>query len=149
MESAEFKLGDRVRLKGGYWPVMTVDKVYAPVVEYRYRCVLQDAGGIVQHEFFRAEHLERAPPTLIRPEQTCPQSQFDVAPATLRSSPTLGALSRDYGRFASIQDGEKDEFSLLVDGLPMLQRTDTCLPSTEEIESAIQNAGGESPHVTH
>ena len=59
------------------------------------------------------------------------------------------ALMKDYGRFASVEDGEENEFSLLVDGLPVLQRTDNCLPSVEEVESAIQNTGEDvQRHVT-
>ena len=61
MDAQEFANGDRVRARYG-GPVMTVEEVYAPVFEYRYRCVWADENGVPRHELFRAEQLERADP---------------------------------------------------------------------------------------
>lgn len=59
MDPTEFAIGDRVRpLAGG--PVMTVDEVYPPVFEARYRCVRDDAAGHPRHELFRGRDLCRA-----------------------------------------------------------------------------------------
>lgn len=52
--------GDRVRPTYG-GPVLTVEEVYPEVFKYRYRCVWTDPHGNPQHEFFRAEQIERAP----------------------------------------------------------------------------------------
>jgi uncharacterized protein YodC (DUF2158 family) len=61
MGHEEFKIGDRVRVKGVYGPDMTVQEVYAPVFRYRYRCMWQDGQGMPAHELFRPEQLERVP----------------------------------------------------------------------------------------
>ena len=39
-----------------------------------------------------------------------------------------------------IEDGVKDELSVLVDGVPVLQRSTNYLPTIEEVEAAMQNA---------
>jgi uncharacterized protein YodC (DUF2158 family) len=59
VDAREFAGGDRVRADYG-GPVMTVEEVYDPVFEYRYRCVRTDENGSPRHELFRAEKLERA-----------------------------------------------------------------------------------------
>jgi len=52
----DFVVGDKVRAKDG-GPIMTVEEVYDPVFNYRYRCSWLDAGNMPQHELFRHEHL--------------------------------------------------------------------------------------------
>jgi uncharacterized protein YodC (DUF2158 family) len=64
-DTPELQQGDRVRLKGGYGPVMTVDEVFEPIFKYRYRCVWQDAQGTVFRELFRAEQVEQHPPVIL------------------------------------------------------------------------------------
>lgn len=38
-----------------------------------------------------------------------------------------------------VEDGEKGELSVFVDGVPVIQRTGD-LPNTEEVEGAVRNA---------
>ncbi len=70
---------------------------------------------------------------VIRHCERCPIIREHAQSITVR-------LERDFDHFACIQYGEENEFSVLVDGVPILQRTDTCLPSIEEVEAAIHNA---------
>ena len=49
---------------------------------------------------------------------------------------------------ARIEDGVVDEFSVWVNGMPMLQRSDGELPSVEEVEAAIQNSEGQTSNVS-
>lgn len=60
-EAEEFAIGEKVRATYG-GPVMTVEEVYAPAFKYRYRCVWIEPDGTPQHELFRPEQLEPAPP---------------------------------------------------------------------------------------
>lgn len=46
---------------GGRGPLMTVEEVYAPIFQYRYRCVWVEPYGSTQHKLFRTEQLERLP----------------------------------------------------------------------------------------
>lgn len=50
------------------------------------------------------------------------------------------ALLMDFNQSARIENGEKDEFSVLVDGTPAMFRSKSWLPSIEEVEAAIQSA---------
>ncbi len=52
----------------------------------------------------------------------------------------LATLEHDLGVDARIEDGAKGEFSVLVDGAPVLQRGGDSLPSMDEVEAAVANA---------
>jgi hypothetical protein len=49
-------------------------------------------------------------------------------------------LMADFGLHARVEDGDHDELSIFVDGVPVLSRSENYLPSVEEVEAAIQNA---------
>lgn len=59
------------------------------------------------------------------------------------------ALLGGFGLRALIEDGNKDEFSVLVDGSIVLSRTESVLPSVEEVESAVQSASPVNKSVAH
>ena len=48
------------------------------------------------------------------------------------------SLLLDFDRNIRIEDGERDEFSLLIEGFPAMLRSIDSLPSVEEVEAAIQ-----------
>lgn len=52
----------------------------------------------------------------------------------------MSRLLTGSGLKARIEDGVVDDFSIWVDGIPMLQRSDVTLPRVEEVEAAVQNA---------
>lgn len=39
-----------------------------------------------------------------------------------------------------VEDGVKGEFAVLVDGVPVIQRTGETLPSIDEVNAAVENA---------
>ncbi|HEY2908855.1 MAG TPA: hypothetical protein VGI99_01340 [Gemmataceae bacterium] len=59
------------------------------------------------------------------------------------------ALLAGFGLRAQIEDGNKDEFSILVDGVTVLSRTDTALPCVEEVEAAVQAARPLNKSITN
>jgi len=50
------------------------------------------------------------------------------------------ALKRDLGVKVKVQDGVEGEFAILVDGVPVIQRTNGTLPSVDEVNAAVENA---------
>ena len=58
-------------------------------------------------------------------------------------------LMMDLGREARIEEGVENEFTVLVDDMPMLQRSDASLPSADEVEAAIQNGEGDRVCLKH
>jgi len=71
----------------------------------------------------------------------------DVVIARCPVCPTIGshaqqivsALKNDIDMTVRVEDGAKGEFSVLVDGVPVLQRNGDSLPSAEEVEAAVMN----------
>jgi len=49
-------------------------------------------------------------------------------------------LARDVNVSARVEDGAEGELSVLVGGVPVIQRTGDDLPDTEEVEAAVRNA---------
>ncbi|HXD87750.1 MAG TPA: hypothetical protein VN641_14740 [Urbifossiella sp.] len=73
-----------------------------------------------------------------------------VCPAIDSHANTISlALLAGFGLRAQIEDGNKDEFSILVDGVTVLTRTDTALPCVEEVEAAVQAARPVNKSVTN
>jgi hypothetical protein len=64
---------------------------------------------------------------------TCPNIRSHAQQISL-------ALSQDLNVKAGIVDGAKGEFSVLVDGVPVLQRNGDSLPTWLEVEGAVANA---------
>jgi predicted Rdx family selenoprotein len=52
----------------------------------------------------------------------------------------VAALKRGIGVQVKVQDGVVGEFAILVDGVPVIQRTSETLPSIDEVEAAVENA---------
>jgi len=52
----------------------------------------------------------------------------------------VAALKRDLGVKVKVQDGVEGEFAILVDGVPVIQRTSETLPSVDEVDAAVENA---------
>ncbi len=52
----------------------------------------------------------------------------------------VAALKDDLGRRVKILDGVPGEFAVLVDGVPVIQRTSETLPSVDEVDAAVENA---------
>jgi hypothetical protein len=50
------------------------------------------------------------------------------------------ALRNELHQTARIEDGERGELSVLVDGVPVIQRQGDDLPSADEVEAAVRNA---------
>ncbi|MCE9567530.1 MAG: hypothetical protein K8U57_36485 [Planctomycetes bacterium] len=50
------------------------------------------------------------------------------------------ALNSDLGVHVRVEDGVKSEFAVLVDGVPVIQRTGETLPSVDEVDAAVENA---------
>jgi hypothetical protein len=48
-------------------------------------------------------------------------------------------LARDMGVTARVEDGEKGELSVFVDGVLVIQRTGDDLPTTDVVETAVRN----------
>jgi hypothetical protein len=57
-----------------------------------------------------------------------------------RAKEVRAALADELGVPSQIVDGGKGEFSVLVGGVPMIQRDEDSLPSVEEVEAAVRNA---------
>jgi hypothetical protein len=57
-----------------------------------------------------------------------------------RTQEAMAVLRAELSVQAHIQDGATGEFTVLADGVPMLQRTGDSLPSTEEVLAAVRNA---------
>jgi predicted Rdx family selenoprotein len=64
------------------------------------------------------------------------------ASPTIRSftQQIVTALADDFRMNARIEDGVHGEFTVCVDGVPVIQRTGDALPSPEEVEAAVRNA---------
>jgi hypothetical protein len=51
------------------------------------------------------------------------------------------ALKSDLGiKRVRHEDGVRGEFAILVDGVPVIQRTGETLPSSDEVDAAVENA---------
>jgi len=50
------------------------------------------------------------------------------------------ALNSDLGVHVRVDDGVRGEFAVLVDGVPVIQRTGETLPSIDEVDAAVENA---------
>ena len=46
-------------------------------------------------------------------------------------------LAKDMNVSARVEDGAKGELSVLVDGVPVIQRASDDLPNTEQVEAAV------------
>lgn len=57
-----------------------------------------------------------------------------------KAQEVVAALNDDMGTSARIEEGAKGEFSVLVDGIPVLQRNGDTLPTVFEVETAVNNA---------
>jgi hypothetical protein len=57
-----------------------------------------------------------------------------------RTQGAIEALETDLGVQVRVEDGEAGEFTVLVDQVPVIQRTGQSLPSDEEVEAAVRNA---------
>ncbi|WP_020470613.1 hypothetical protein [Zavarzinella formosa] len=57
-----------------------------------------------------------------------------------RAEEIVSSLEKDLDIDVATQDGAKGEFTVLVDGVPLLQRDGETLPSVEEVEAAVQGA---------
>jgi hypothetical protein len=49
-------------------------------------------------------------------------------------------LETDLGISVSIEDGDRDELSVFVDGVPVIQRIGDNLQTSDEVEAAVRNA---------
>lgn len=62
-----------------------------------------------------------------------------------RAEEIARALQDNLAARPRIEDGASGELSVFVDGVPMIQRTDDNLPSTDEVEAAVRNAAPAEP----
>ncbi|HEX4611123.1 MAG TPA: hypothetical protein VH092_23230 [Urbifossiella sp.] len=49
-------------------------------------------------------------------------------------------VERDLGLPVHVEDGAQEELSVLMDGVEVIRRTGDALPTTEQVEAAIQDA---------
>lgn len=63
----------------------------------------------------------------------CPYSKH----IRIHAAEVSAGLLLDFNRISRIEDGDKNEFTILSAGRPLLLRSTNWLPSVEEVESSI------------